>query len=177
MLFRSIGAPPAPTGQVFDFTVTTTGRLQTADDFERIVVRTGSDGAIVRLSDVARIELGSLSYNLSSSLDGLPAATLAIYQLPGANAIEVADGCTEVFERVAKDFPEGVEHTIVFDGTLIIRTSLAELQVTLLITIGLVILTVFVFLQNLRATLIPAVTIPVSLIGTFAVMQIGRAHV
>ncbi|MEE2973098.1 MAG: efflux RND transporter permease subunit, partial [Planctomycetota bacterium] len=85
-----IGAPPAPTGQVFDYTVTTTGRLQTPEDFERIVVRTGSDGAIVRLADVARIELGSLSYNLSSSLDGLPAATLAIYQLPGANAIEVA---------------------------------------------------------------------------------------
>ncbi|MCP4835948.1 MAG: multidrug efflux RND transporter permease subunit [Phycisphaera sp.] len=166
-----IGASPSPEGQVFDLTVTTTGRLQTPEQFEEIVVRTGADGAMVRLVDVARIELGSQSYNLSSALDGLPAATLAIYQLPGANAIDVADGCAAVLERAAKDFPEGVEHAVVFDGTLIIRTSLAELQVTLLITIVLVILTVYVFLQNIRATLIPAVTIPVSLIGTFAVMQ------
>lgn len=166
-----IGASPSPEGQVFDLTVTTTGRLQTPEEFEKIVVRTGADGAMVRLVDVARIELGSQSYNLSSALDGLPAATLAIYQLPGANAIDVADGCAAVLERAAKDFPEGVEHAVVFDGTLIIRTSLAELQITLLITIVLVILTVYVFLQNIRATLIPAVTIPVSLIGTFAVMQ------
>lgn len=166
-----IGAPPAAAGQVFDLTVTTTGRLQTPEEFERIIVRTGEAGAVVRLEQVARIELGSQSYNLSSALDGLPAATLAIYQLPGANAIDVADGCNEVLERVAAEFPEGVEHAIVFDGTLIIRTSLAELQITLLITIFLVILTVYIFLQNIRATLIPAVTIPVSLIGTFAVMQ------
>jgi len=166
-----LGAAPAPTGQVFDLTVTTTGRLRTAEQFEEIVVRSGSDGALVRLADVARIELGSQSYTLSSSLDGRPAATMAIYQLPGANAIQVADGCTAAFERLSKDFPAGVEYTVIFDGTLIIRTSLAELQVTLLITIGLVILTVYIFLQNLRATLIPAVTIPVSLIGTFFVMQ------
>ena len=167
-----IGAQPAPPGQVFDLTVTTSGRLQTQEQFESIVVRTGENGATVQLRDVARIELGSQSYTLSSDLDGLPAATLAIYQLPGANAIDVADGCTAVLEKAARGFPEGVEHTIVFDGTLIIRTSLAELQITLLITIILVILTVYIFLQNLRATLIPAVTIPVSLIGTFAVMQL-----
>lgn len=166
-----IGAPPSPPGQVFDYTVTTTGRLQTAEQFERVVVRTGSKGGLVRLGDVARIELGSQSYTLSSSLNGAPAATLAIYQLPGANAIDVADGCIAALENAKRDFPDGVDYKVVFDGTLIIRTSLAELQVTLLITIGLVILTVFVFLQNLRATLIPAVTIPVSLIGTFAVMQ------
>lgn len=166
-----IGAPPAPEGQVFDYTVTTTGRLQTPAEFEKIVVRTGENGGLVRLGDVARLELGSQSYTLSSALNGAPAATLAIYQLPGANAIDVADGCIAAFERAKADFPTGVDYQVVFDGTLIIRTSLAELQVTLLITIGLVILTVFVFLQNLRATLIPAVTIPVSLIGTFAVMQ------
>ena len=166
-----IGAPPAPVGQVFDYTVTTTGRLQTAEQFEQVVVRTGETGGLVRLGDVARLELGSQSYTLSSALDGSPAATLAIYQLPGANAIDVADGCIAALDAAKKDFPTGVDYQVVFDGTLIIRTSLAELQVTLLITIVLVILTVFVFLQNLRATLIPAVTIPVSLIGTFAVMQ------
>ena len=165
-----IGAAPALPGQVFDYTVTTTGRLNTASEFDDIVIRTGSDGTLVRLSDVARIELGSQSYNLSSALNGKPAATLAIYQLPGANAIDVADGCMETLERLSASFPEGVTFKPVYDGTLIIRTSLAELQTTLLITIGLVILTVFVFLQNFRATLIPAVTIPVSLIGTFAVM-------
>ena len=165
-----IGASPAPVGQVFDYTVTTTGRLNTASEFEEIVLRTGKDGTLVKLRDVARIELGSESYNLASSLNGSPAATLAIYQLPGANAIDVADGCMETLERLSKSFPDGVDYKIVYDGTLIIRTSLAELQTTLLITIGLVILTVFVFLQNFRATLIPAVTIPVSLIGTFAVM-------
>ena len=166
-----IGAAPAPPGQVLDLTVTTTGRLRTADQFREIVVRTGEGGALVRLDDVARIELGSQSYTLSSTLDSRPAATLAIYQLPGANAIEVADGCRAAFERMSLDFQEGVEYTVVFDGTLIIRTSLAELQVTLLITIVLVVLTVYLFLQNIRATIIPAVTIPVSLIGTFFVMQ------
>ena len=165
-----IGAAPAPPGQVFDYTVTTTGRLNTASEFEDIVIRTGTDGALVRLSDVARIELGSQSYNLSSALDGQPAATLAIYQLPGANAIDVANGCMDTLDELSASFPEGVRYKVVYDGTLIIRTSLAELQTTLLITIGLVILTVFIFLQNFRATLIPAVTIPVSLIGTFAVM-------
>ena len=165
-----IGAAPAPPGQVFDYTVTTTGRLNTASEFEDIVIRTGTDGTLVRLSDVARIELGSQSYNLSSALDGQPAATLAIYQLPGANAIDVADGCMNTLDELSTSFPEGVRYKVVYDGTLIIRTSLAELQTTLLITIGLVILTVFIFLQNFRATLIPAVTIPVSLIGTFAVM-------
>ena len=165
-----IGAPPAPTGQVFQYTVRAMGRLKTADEFGRIVVRTGESGRVTRLDDVARIELGSVSYNITSNYDGNPAATIGVFQLPGANAIEVADNVLATLDRMSRDFPEGVEYVVALDQTTVVRASLAELKVTLLITIVLVVLTVFMFLQNFRATLIPIVTIPVSLVGTFAVM-------
>ena len=165
-----VGAPPAPTGQIFQYTVRATGRLKTTTEFENIVVRTGEEGRLITLGDVARIELGSVSYNMSSSLNGKDAASLGIFQLPGANAIEVANNVVATLDRLSKDFPDGVEYVVALDQTKVVRASLAELQVTLLITIALVVLTVFLFLQNVRATLIPVVTIPVSLIGTFAVM-------
>ncbi|MCH2161920.1 MAG: multidrug efflux RND transporter permease subunit [Phycisphaerales bacterium] len=165
-----IGAPPAPKGQVFQYTVRAMGRLKTAEEFAEIVVRTGDFGRVTRLKDVARVELGSVSYNITSKFNGKPAATVAIYQLPGANAIEVADEVLATLDRISSNFPEGVEYVVALDQTTVVRASLAELKVTLLITIALVVFTVFMFLQNVRATLIPVVTIPVSLIGTFAVM-------
>ncbi|MCH2162712.1 MAG: efflux RND transporter permease subunit, partial [Phycisphaerales bacterium] len=165
-----IGAPPSPEGQVFQYTVRAMGRLSTVEEFENIVVRTGEDGQVTRLTDVATVGIGSLSYNLSSQLNGQPAATIGVFQLPGANAIAVADQVVATLDRLSEDFPEGVEYQVALDQTTVVRASLAELQVTLLITIALVVFTVYVFLQNFRATLIPIITIPVSLIGTFAVM-------
>lgn len=165
-----IGAPPSPEGQVFQYTVRAMGRLSTVEEFENIVVRTGEDGQVTRLTDVATVGIGSLSYNLSSQLNGQPAATIGVFQLPGANAIAVADQVVATLDRLSGDFPEGVEYQVALDQTTVVRASLAELQVTLLITIALVVFTVYMFLQNFRATLIPIITIPVSLIGTFAVM-------
>jgi HAE1 family hydrophobic/amphiphilic exporter-1 len=165
-----IGAPPSPEGQVFQYTVRAMGRLSTIEEFENIVVRTGENGQVTRLTDVATVEIGSLSYNLSSQLNGQPAATIGVFQLPGANAIAVADQVVATLDRLSGDFPEGVEYQVALDQTTVVRASLAELQVTLLITIALVVFTVYMFLQNFRATLIPIITIPVSLIGTFAVM-------
>ena len=165
-----IGAPPSPEGQVFQYTVRAMGRLSTIEEFENIVVRTGENGQVTRLTDVATVGIGSLSYNLSSQLNGQPAATIGVFQLPGANAIAVADQVVATLDRLSGDFPEGVEYQVALDQTTVVRASLAELQVTLLITIALVVFTVYMFLQNFRATLIPIITIPVSLIGTFAVM-------
>ena len=165
-----IGAPPAPTGQVFQYTVRATGRLKTAEEFGQIVIRSDEGGRTVRLEDLADIELGSVSYNMTSRFNGQAAATIAVFQLPGANAIEVSDNVFATLDRLSEDFPEGVEYVVAMDQTKVVRASLSELQVTLLITIVLVVLTVYMFLQNARATLIPIVTIPVSLIGTFAVM-------
>ncbi len=165
-----IGAPPAPSGQVFQYTVRATGRLKSPEEFGKVVVRIDAGGRTVRLEDVARIDLGSVSYNMASRFNGKDAATIAVFQLPGANAIEVADNVFATLDRLSEDFPDGVRYVVAMDQTKVVRASLSELQVTLMITIFLVVLTVYMFLQNARATLIPIVTIPVSLIGTFAVM-------
>jgi len=165
-----IGAEPAPPDQVSQFTVTARGRLADPEEFGQIVVRTGDEGEITRLGDVARIELGAKTYDLASTFNRRPAAAMAIYQLPGANAIEISDGVRARMESLAETFPESLEWAAVYDATDVIRASIREVVVTLFIAIGLVILTVYVFLQSIRATLIPAATIPVSLIGTFAVM-------
>ncbi len=165
-----IGELPVPEGQAYQFTVTTQGRLQDIDEFESIVVKTGEDGQLTMLGDVARIELGQENYAISADLNGQPAAVMAIYQLPGSNAIEVADEIKAKLAGLSDAFPEGMEYRVPFDATLVIRSSIKEVVVTLFITLALVVFTVYIFLQNFRATLIPAVTIPVSLIGTFAVM-------
>jgi len=165
-----IGQPPAPKGQNFQYTINTLGRLADIAQFERIIVRTGAEGRVTRLRDVARIELGGQNYDMFSTLSGVSAASLSIYQLPGANALDVADKVRATLERLSGDFPEGMEYKIPFDTTLFVRQSIQEVYVTLFQAALLVILVIFVFLQDWRASLVPAVTIPVSLIGTFAVM-------
>jgi HAE1 family hydrophobic/amphiphilic exporter-1 len=165
-----IGAPPAPEGQAFEFVVGTVGRLSEVTDFENLVVKVGDDGSAVYLKDVARVELGSQNYNLVSKLNGETTSTMAIYQIPGSNAVECADLVMAKLVDLEKAFPEGLEYTIAYDATDVIRASIKEVIITLFITLALVVFTVYVFLQDFRATLIPAITIPVSLVGTFAVM-------
>ncbi|MGI9288431.1 MAG: efflux RND transporter permease subunit [Pseudomonadales bacterium] len=166
-----VGQPPAAAEQQFQYTVTAKGRLQDVEEFENIVLRAEADGAILRLGDVARIELGSQSYATAARLNGKPTAMFAVYQLPDANALEVAAGVAAELERLAERFPDDMAYTLVKDGTSFIEASLQELVVTLFIALALVILVVYVFLQDWRATLIPALAIPVSLIGTFAVFS------
>jgi len=166
-----IGQPPAPRGQQFQYTVTTRGRLATPPEFENIILRTRSDGSILRLRDVGRVELGAQSYGSFGRVGGKPAALIGIFQLPGANALDVSRGVQAAVARLAPSFPSGVSHTRPYNTTEFVRVSIREVVETLIIAIGLVILTVFVFLQDWRTTLIPTLTIPVSLVGTFAVIS------
>ena len=167
-----IGQPPAPRGQQFQYTVTTRGRLSTPDEFENIILRTRADGSILRLRDVGRVELGAQSYGSFGRVGGKPAALIGIFQLPDANALDVSRGVQAAMARLAPSFPSGVTHTRPYNTTEFVRVSIEEVAETLLIAIGLVILTVYVFLQDWRATLIPALTIPVSLVGTFGVISL-----
>ncbi len=164
-----IGQPPAPEGQDFQYTINTLGRLEDVEQFEDIIIKTSS-GRITRIKDVARVELGSHVYDISAQLTGKPTVALGIYQLPGANALEVGQRVKEKMAQLSKTFPEGISYKIPFDVTLFVEVSIMEVVKTLFIASVLVFLTIFVFLQDWRATLIPAATIPVSLIGTFAVM-------
>ena len=164
-----IGQPPAPKGQPFQYSINTLGRLTDSEQFANIILK--ADGnRITRIKDVARVELGSQNYNQSAALNGAPAAAVSVYQLPGANALDVAEQIRATMHRLSKSFPEGLEWDIPFDTTKAVKASISEVYQTLFIAIALVFLTIYVFLQDWRATLIPAVTIPVSLVGTFAVM-------
>ncbi|MHC5022378.1 MAG: efflux RND transporter permease subunit [Planctomycetota bacterium] len=169
-----IGAPPAPAGQAFQYTVNTTGRFTDAEQFEDIIVKVGDDGQLVYVKDVARVELGSQMYDFDAGFNGQPTAAMGVYQLPGANAIEVADGVAATLARLMQTFEivygDSLAYEISYDNTDVVRASIKEVIVTLFITLALVIFTVYVFLQNFRSTLIPVLTIPVSLIGTFAAM-------
>jgi HAE1 family hydrophobic/amphiphilic exporter-1 len=165
-----IGAPPAEAGVQFQYTVNTLGRLSDVEQFENLIVKVGEGGRLVRVRDVARVELGAQSYNWYMELNGSPSIGLGVYQLPGSNALQVADGVRAAMDEVATRFPEGLEYTIAYDQTNFITTSIAEVVETLFIAVLLVILTVWIFLQDWRTTLVPSVTIPVSLLGTFAVM-------
>jgi hydrophobe/amphiphile efflux-1 (HAE1) family protein len=167
-----IGQPPAPRGQQFQYTVTTRGRLSTPAEFEDIILRTRADGSVLRLRDVARVELGAQSYGSFGRVRGQPAALVGIFQLPDANALDVSRGVQAAMARLAPSFPGGVSYTRPYNTTEFVRVSIVEVVETLLIAIGLVILTVYVFLQDWRATLIPTLTIPVSLVGTFAVISV-----
>lgn len=172
----TIGAPPVPGDQSYQYTVNTTGRFSEPEQFGSIVVKVGENGQLVYLRDVARIELGSQLYTFESTFNGAATAAMAVYQLPGANAIEVADGVRSTLERLMSTFRltygDSLAYTVHYDNTDVVRSSIREVVVTLFITLVLVVLTVYLFLQNLRATLVPVVTIPVSLIGTFAVMAL-----
>ena len=166
----SIGGPPVPEGQQFQYTLTAQGRLRDVAEFSQIVVRAGGDAQVVYLQDIARIELGSQSYAWSGELDGQPSAVIAVYKLPDANALEVANNIYDLLDQLRGAFPPGLEAEILYDTTRYISISINEVVVTLFQAVALVILVVFVFLGNWRATLIPSVTIPVALIGTFAFM-------
>ncbi len=172
-----IGAPPSPSGQSFQYTVNTAGRLTDVEEFEDMILKV-EDGRLLRLRDVADVELGAQAYSwyvtLTSprlGLDSIPSIAMAIYQLPGANALEIAAGVRSTMDDLSELFPQGLEYTIAYDSTRAIEASIDEVVETLFIAIALVIFTVFIFLQDFRTTLIPAITIPVSLIGTFAVMM------
>lgn len=167
-----IGGPPAPEGTDFTYTVRTQGRLLNEEEFGQIIIRTNPDGSQLRMKDIARIELGSLLYNMIGRNNGNPAAVVAVYQLPGSNAIEVAEKIKETMNELSKNFPPGMVHEISLDTTLPIEEGITEIVHTLFEAVLLVILVVFIFLQNWRATLIPLLTVPVSLISTFIVFPI-----
>jgi HAE1 family hydrophobic/amphiphilic exporter-1 len=167
-----IGGPPAPPGTDFTYTVQTPGRLVTAEEFGQVVVRSNPDGSQVFLKDVARIELGTQNYVVSAKLNAAPAAALMVYQLPDANGLEVAEQIFDTLEELEQRFPADVEYRISLDTTRPIKAGIREIVVTLFQAVGLVILVVFIFLQNVRATLIPTLAVPVSLIGTFAVFPL-----
>ncbi len=164
----SIGAPPVPEGQTFQYTIKTKGRLTSAEEFGAIVIRTGDAGSIVRVRDIARVELGAEYYAASGYFQNVPATVIGIYQAPGANALAVSDRVEAELERLSRAFPTDVEYQVPFNTTDFVQQSLNDVVSTLILTFILVISVVFVFLGSWRATIIPAVAIPVSLIGTFA---------
>lgn len=168
-----IGASPAPQGTPFQLSVNTEGRLITAEQFGDIILRTGNGRSLLRVRDVARVELGAKDYNFRSTYNGRPSASIGIYQLPGANALTTA---TLVRQRMAElasagDWPTGAEYFIPFDTTAFVEASISEVYSTLFIAVFLVVLVIYIFLQDWRATIIPVAAIPVSLIGTFAAMS------
>src|SRR5215831_12109523 len=162
-----IGGEPVPKGQEFTFAVIAQGRLITEDEFGQIVVRANPDGSIVRLRDVARVDLGTQVYNLQGRLDGKPSAVVAIYQLPGSNAIKAAQGAKALMAEAKKSFPPGLDYATALDTTLPVTEGIREIVKTLVEALVLVIIVVYIFLQGWRATLIPLLAVPVSLIGTF----------
>jgi len=167
-----VGQRPNKKARQFTYTVTTKGRLTEVSEFENIIVRANSDGSILHLKDVATVELGPESYNMVSKLDGKTAVGIGIYQQPGANALDVATAVSSTMKELSKKFPEGIAYTVSIDNTTYVRESIKEVIKTLVIAMLLVFLVVYVFLQNWRATLIPCLAVPVSLIGTFAGMYL-----
>jgi multidrug efflux pump len=169
----SLNAPPAPNGAAFQLNINTRGRLVTEDDFANIVLRTTPDGAVTHLRDVARVELGSNNYALRSLLDNKPAVALPIFARPGSNAIQISDEVRATMAQLKADFPQGVDYKIVYDPTVFVRGSIEAVVHTLFEAILLVVLVVILFLQTWRASIIPLVAVPVSLVGTFAVMYLA----
>src|SRR5262249_31242465 len=165
-----IGMPPTPSTQDFQFTLNVRGALDASPDFEQIIVKTDNSGQITRLGDIARVELGANSYSQFFDYDGKPSGGLAIFQLPEANALDTAAAVDGAMKRLAKDFPEDLEYTIPFDTTSFVRDSVNEVYKTLAEAGLLVLLVIMVFLQDWRATLVPATTVPVTIIGAFAAM-------
>ncbi|MFU8822464.1 MAG: efflux RND transporter permease subunit, partial [Gammaproteobacteria bacterium] len=167
----SLGAEPAPADQAFTFAVTARGQLTSPEEFEAIILRSDEDGAVLRLGDVARAELGAQSYAFSAAYAGRPAVPMGVFLQPGANALETAAAVKATFAELSARFPEGLEYRIPYDTTEFVEISIREVYITLLIAVALVVLVTFLFLQHWRATLIPVAAIPVSLIGTFLGMQ------
>ena len=167
-----IGGEPVPSGQEFTYTVRTQGRLVTAEQFGNIILRSNADGSTLHLKDVARIELGAQTYNLAGRYNSKPSAIMAIYQLPGSNAVETAKQVRARMDQLAPTFPPDMAYHVALDTTAAVNAGIHEILVTLVIALVLVILVVYVFLQGWRATLIPLLAVPVSLIGTFMVFPL-----
>lgn len=167
-----IGAAPVDPDQTFQYTLQTQGRLTTPEEFSNIVLRAETDGRRILLSDVARVELGALAYDAQAYLNGEDSAMLFINQSPDANALDVAQGVRDELENLSQFFPEGLEYAIVYDTTDFVDATIDEMYETLLVAIALVILVVYLFLQDARQTLVPAIAIPVSLVGTFLFLLI-----
>jgi hydrophobic/amphiphilic exporter-1 (mainly G- bacteria), HAE1 family len=167
-----IGGEPIPKGQEFAYTVLTQGRLTTAEEFGEIILRANQDGSIVRLKDVARLELGAQTYNLIGRYNGKPATILALYQLPGSNAVETAKNVRARIAQLALRFPQDMAYAVALDTTQAVTVGIHEIVLTLFEALALVVLVVYIFLQGWRATLIPLLAVPVSLIGTFAVFPL-----
>ncbi len=166
-----IGRPPVPTGQAFQFTVNTRGRLPDVASFENMVIKVGANESIVRLKDVGRVELGARNYDSSATLDGNPSVGLPIFQLPGANAFQTAEDVHNKMAELKKIFPPGINYAIVFNPTTFVKASVDEVVKTLIEAFILVFVVVLVFLQSWRAAIIPMLAVPVSLIGTFSIMS------
>jgi HAE1 family hydrophobic/amphiphilic exporter-1 len=164
-----VGAEPAPAGQQFTYTVRAQGRLVTPEEFGDVIVRANPDGSLVRVRDVARIEMGSLNYAQVGAFNGRPAGVVAAFQLPGSNALDVASAVRAAMAELKTHFPPGMDYEVSLDTTAPVKAGIEEILITLAEAIGLVVLVVFVFLQSWRATLIPLLTVPVSLVGVFIV--------
>src|ERR671924_1517786 len=165
-----IGQPPTPSGNPLQLSVTTQGRLIQPEQFSDIIIKTGDNGRMTRLRDIAQVELGARDYSANSYLDGKPAMAIAVLQLPGSNALATANGVRKAMAELSKSFPKGLEYRIVYDPTVFIRESVNAVTHTLLEAFALVFVVVLIFLQDWRATLLPMIDVPVSLIGTFGVM-------
>src|SRR5437667_203356 len=167
-----VGSEPIPSGQKFTYTVRAQGRLQTPEEFGEIVVRANADGSFLRVKDIARIDLGAQTYNLRGRLSGQPAAILALYQLPGTNAVKTAEAVRKLMAEAKQRFPTDMDYAVSLDQTLSVTEGLRDIIKTLFQALVLVIIVVFIFLQNWRATLIPLCAVPVSLIGTFVLFPL-----
>ena len=167
-----VGGEPAPPDQQFTYAVLAQGRLKSPEEFGNVIVREAPNGGIVRVKDVARVELGTQDYSLISRLNGKPAAIIAVYQLPGTNAVQTVQGVRKLMAQMKQRFPQDIDYAVSLDQTLPVTEGIKEILVTLVIAILLVIFVVYLFLQDWRATLIPTLAVPVSLVGTFVIFPL-----
>ncbi|HLG97075.1 MAG TPA: multidrug efflux RND transporter permease subunit [Bryobacteraceae bacterium] len=168
----SLGAAPAPPGTAFQYAITAPGRLLDPQEFGDIVVRAQPDASLVRIRDIGRVELGAQSYNSFNRLSGHPAGSIIVFLSPGANAVQTADQVKALLERAKQNFPAGIDYEVPYDSTVFVRAAIRDVVLTLFSAVGLVILVVFIFLQNWRATLIPLLTVPVAIVGTLALFPL-----
>src|SRR2546422_1844663 len=168
----TLGQAPAPAGTDYQYPVTAAGRLLEPEQFSNIILRAEPDGSLLRLSDIGRVELGAQDYKSFSRLSKKPAALIIVYLSPGANAVDTADRVLKFVDDAKKDFPAGIDYKVGYDARKFVRAAIREVRDTLFIAVTLVIIVVFIFLQNWRATLIPLLAVPVSIIGTFALFPL-----
>jgi HAE1 family hydrophobic/amphiphilic exporter-1 len=166
----SLGEPPAPSGQAFQLTLNSQGRLRTPEEFSDVIIKSGTEGRLTRLRDIGRVELGARDYQTNSFLDGRPAVALVMFQRPGSNALATAERVKETMAELSRDFPPGLAYRIVYNPTEFIAQSVDAVYTTIFEATALVVLVILMFLQNWRAAIVPVLAIPISLIGTFAVM-------